>query len=191
MKIFSKIYDMAMRWATHPRASLYLMGLSFMEASFFPIPPDVMLAPMSLAKPDKAWRYASLATLFSTLGGLFGYLIGMFFIVLLLPFIHKVGYYPSYVTVESWFAHWGFWAMLIAGFTPIPFKLFTIAAGAAHMPLLPFVIAALLGRAGRFFLVASLMVLGGEKMEQFLRRYVDWIGWGVLVVLLLILYLYH
>jgi len=189
--IFSKVYNRFMRLADHAYAPFYLMGLSFAEASFFPIPPDVMLAPMSLAKPEKAWWYASITTAFSVLGGLFGYLLGSFFIVLLLPLIQNFGYGHAYQTVHHWFEQWGFWAMLIAGFTPIPYKLFTIAAGAVHMAIFPFVIASILGRAGRFYLVAGLMVLGGRRMEQFIQRYVDWIGWGVLVIALLVFYLKH
>ena len=95
MRIFSKVYNRVMVWAQHRHALKYLIGLSFSEASFFPIPPDVMLAPMSLAKPDRAWYYAGMTTVSSTLGGLFGYLLGMFFITLLLPLIHEYGYFDN------------------------------------------------------------------------------------------------
>lgn len=174
------MYHRVMRWVKHPHAPYYLMGLSFTEASFFPIPPDVMLAPMALSKPDKALWYALLTTISSTLGGLFGYILGMFFFILIQPLIVKFGYFPAYEHVQIWFQDWGFWALIVAGFTPIPYKLFTIAAGAMHMAVLPFILAAFIGRGGRFFLVAALMRFGGAKMEAALSRYVDIIGWAVL-----------
>lgn len=178
-----------MEWVQHPHAQYYLMGLSFTEASFFPIPPDVMLAPMALSRPERAWWYALITTIASTLGGLFGYILGMFFWVLMQPFIVKLGYFSAYENVQVWFQDWGFWALIVAGFTPIPYKLFTIAAGAMHMAIIPFVFAAFLGRAGRFFLVATLMRFGGAKMEAALRRYVDVIGWTVLVLVAVVVIL--
>lgn len=191
MRLFSKIYDRVMRWSTHPHAPVYLFGLSFSEASFFPVPPDVMLAPMSLSKPERAWWYATLTTLASTLGGIAGYLLGLFFWAMLQPWVFHLGYENAYHTVQAWFEHWGFWALFLAGFTPIPYKLFTLSAGAAHMVFIPFVMASLLGRGARFFLVASLMKMGGSKLEGHLRTYIDWIGWVTLLLLLVALYFYH
>lgn len=191
MRIFSKIYDRVMHWSKHPHALYYLMGLSFTEASFFPIPPDVMLAPMSLSKPDRAFWYALLTAISSTLGGVFGYLLGLFFWAVIQPWVVQLGYQSAHQTAQLWFEHYGFWALIIAGFTPIPYKLFTIAAGAMHMAIIPFVVAAFLGRAGRFFLVASLMRFGGEKMERVLRQYVDLIGWVTVVVIAILFYVYH
>jgi membrane protein YqaA with SNARE-associated domain len=189
MKIFSPLYQRTMQWARHPRAPWYLGGLSFAESSFFPIPPDVMLAPMSLANPARAWRFAALTTLASVLGGLFGYLIGLFAFDLAVPVIRDWGYWDHYLRARAWFDQWGFWAIFVAGFSPIPYKVFTITAGVIGMALLPFTLASLVGRGGRFFLVAALMAWGGERMEGALRRYIDLIGWlTVLAVLLLILW---
>jgi membrane protein YqaA with SNARE-associated domain len=177
MKIFSALYARAMRWAAHRHAPRYLAGLSFAESSFFPIPPDVMLAPMALAQPSKALRFAALTTVASVLGGLFGYFIGRFAFELVEPLIRDYGYWERYLQAQVWFQRWGFWAVFLAGFSPIPYKVFTIAAGVISMALLPFVIASAIGRGARFFLVASLVAWGGPRMEHLLRRYIDGIGW--------------
>jgi membrane protein YqaA with SNARE-associated domain len=182
MKIFSKLYERVMQWSQHQHAPYYLSGLSFIEASFFPLPPDLMLAPMSLSKPHKAWHYAALAALFSTLGGVFGYLIGFFGFEIIYPWVVKLGYESAYTMAQMWFKDWGFWAMFIVAFTPIPYKIFTIAAGALNMALFPFVMASLIGRAARFFLVAALMRWGGQRMDSLLRVIVDRLGWAVVVL---------
>lgn len=185
MKIFSPLYERAMRWSRHPRAPWYLAGLSFAESSFFPIPPDVMLAPMALASPRRAPWFALLTTLASVAGGLLGYLIGYFAFDAIQPWLRDSSYWPAYEQAVRWFEQWGFWAIFVAGFSPIPYKVFTIAAGVAAMPLLPFALASLIGRGGRFFLVAGLMAWGGERMEGVLRRYVDRIGWATVVAVAL------
>ena len=188
--IFRKLYDLVLRWSAHRHAPYYLASLSFLEASVFPVPPDVMLAPMTLAKPRSAWRYALITTLSSTIGALLGYAIGMFFFTLIYPYLQYMGYVDAYHKAYLWFTLYGFWALFIAALTPIPFKLFTIAAGALHMMLLPFILACLLGRAARFYLVAGLVRLGGERMASLLRRYVDIIGWSVLAIIVLV-YIYY
>lgn len=179
MGLFSSLYSRTMQWSRHPRAPWYLALLSFAESSFFPIPPDVMLAPMSLARPDRAWALAALTTITSVLGGVAGYLIGWLAFEFIEPFLQASGYWPKYLEAREWFDHWGFWAVFVAGFSPIPYKLFTIAAGVISMPIVPFVVASLIGRGGRFFLVAGLMRAGGAPMEELLRRYVDRLGWAV------------
>lgn len=185
MKLFSPLYRRAMVWSRHPRAPWYLGGLSFAESSFFPIPPDVMLVPMCLANPGQAWRLALLTTLTSVAGGLFGYAIGTFAIDAILPWLQASHYGPAYQTAVEWFGHWGFWAVFIAGFSPIPYKLFTIAAGAMSMALMPFAFASLIGRGARFFLIAALMAWGGARMEAALYRHADRLGWAAVVVLVL------
>lgn len=188
MKLFSSIFDKVMVWSRHRHAQFYLSGLSFVESCVLPFPPpDVMLAPMSLANPSRAWWYAALTTVMSVLGGLMGYVIGVFFFELIEPVLHSAGYWDTYQLAVSKFNEWGVWAVFIAGFSPIPYKIFTISAGALQMAVLPFVIASLLGRGARFFMVAALMVWGGEKMEKQLRQYVDLIGW-IVVVLVVVLY---
>lgn len=189
MKLFSGLYGKVMQWARHKYATYWLALVSFSESSFFLIPPDVMLAPMSLARPDKAWFYAGLTTIASVLGGLLGYLIGVFALQMVEPWIIQFGYVEAYQTAQQWFAEYGFWAIFLAGFTPIPYKIFTIAAGAVGMLLLPFILGSLIGRGMRFFLVAGLMKWGGPSFEEKLHSWVDRLGWltvGGLVVAYLI-----
>jgi membrane protein YqaA with SNARE-associated domain len=181
--MFQKLYDKALVWAKHRHAAKYLCALSFAESSFFPIPPDVMLAPMALAQPNKAFRLAFLTTLFSILGGILGYGIGFFMFDSIAPWLQETRYWDKYLTAEIWFKDWGFWAVLIAGFSPIPYKVFTIAAGALNMLFIPFVLASIAGRGARFFLVAMLIARGGEKLESKLRQYIDLIGWVVVALI--------
>ncbi|MEQ1601979.1 MAG: DedA family protein [Methylophilaceae bacterium] len=190
MKIFSPLYKKAMTWSRHPKAPWILGIMSFAESSFFPIPPDVMLAPMSLANPSKAWKFALLTTLTSVIGGLFGYLIGTFAFDLIEPTLKTSSYWPHYQTAVSWFDKWGFWAIFVAGFSPIPYKVFTIAAGTVSMALLPFTLASLIGRGGRFFLVAGLMAWGGQRMELTLQKYIDRIGWASVALVILGILIY-
>ena len=182
MKPFSALYARAMRWSRHRHAPWYLGVVSFAESSFFPIPPDAMLAPMSLANPSKAWRFALITTLTSVAGGLFGYAIGYFTFDAIEPWLRESKYWDSYQAAVAWFGEWGFWAIFIAGFSPIPYKVFTIAAGALSMALLPFTLASLIGRGARFFLVAGLMAWGGARMEALLHRYVERLGWATVAV---------
>lgn len=179
-----------MQWSRHPRAPWYLGGLSFAESSFFPIPPDVMLAPMALARPDRAWRLAFITTLASVAGGLAGYAIGHFAFELVAPWIEaRPRYAEGYRLAVDWFERYGFWAVFVAGFSPIPYKVFTIAAGVLSMALLPFVLASVIGRGARFYLVAGLMRLGGARMEAALHRYVDTLGWAVVAAVVIALLL--
>lgn len=191
MKLFGPLYDRVMRWAAHPHARWYLCALSFMESSFFPIPTVFMLVPMVAAKPKQGWYLASLATVTSVAGGLLGYLIGYALIEVAMPLIIDFGYLDSFNLAHSWFQEWGFWALFLAGVSPIPYKIFTIAAGSLSMHLLPFVIASLIGRAIQFFLAAGLLVFLGPKFEPVIRRYVDWFGWGTLILAVVIYLLVH
>ncbi|MGB5733676.1 MAG: YqaA family protein [Thiohalocapsa sp.] len=190
MRLFSKLYDRVMSWSRHRHAQWYLGGLSFAESSFFPIPPDVMLAPMSMAQPARAWRFALLTTLASVAGGMLGYAIGMFAFDLIQPFVGEGGrYQDAFEHGKQWFDRWGVWAVFLAGFSPIPYKIFTITAGVLSMAFLPFVIASAVGRGARFFLVAALMAWGGEPMERRLRQYVDTMGWIMIGLIALVLIL--
>ncbi len=130
--MFSRLYDRVLAWSGHPRAAWYLGGLSFAESSFFPVPPDLLLMPMVLARPQHAMRYAAITTISSVLGGLAGYVIGFYAFEWAAPLLHSFGYWEGYQEVREWFATWGFAAVLIAGFSPIPYKLFTIAMRHYH-----------------------------------------------------------
>ncbi len=182
MRIFSPMYRRALAWARHPHAPWYLGGVSFAESSFFPIPPDVMLAPMCLATPARAWRYALITTLASVAGGLFGYAIGYFTLDAIEPWLRASKYGTNYETAVTWFHSYGFWAVFVAGFSPIPYKVFTVAAGALSMPLLPFAFASIVGRGLRFYLVAGLMCWGGERMETALHHTIDRLGWATVAL---------
>ena len=189
MSLFSSLYEKTLIWAKHPKAPWYLGGMSFAESSFFPIPPDVMLMPMALAKPDKAFQYAWITTIFSLLGGLLGYAIGYWLLDVIWPVIESMGYVEKYQQIEGFFAEYGVWIVFIAGFSPVPYKLFTVTAGATGMALLPFIIASFIGRGARFFLVAWVMKVGGERYEAKIRKWIDWLGW--LAVALISFYIIH
>lgn len=186
MKMFGPLYDKVLKWSAHRHAPRYLFGLSFAESSFFPVPPDVMLAPMSLAKPQSAWKFALLTTIASVLGGALGYLIGYFALEMIEPFIYQAGYGEAYDHAQAWFGRWGVWVVFLAGFTPIPYKLFTISAGALAMAFLPFLLASFVGRGARFFLVAGLLSWLGPKVEPKLRHYIEVIGWVTIAFVLIL-----
>lgn len=183
MKIFSPLYARAMTWSRHPKAPWYLGTLSFFESVFFPVPPDVMLAPMCMASPKKAWLFALITTLASATGGVFGYMIGYFAIDAILPWLQTTSYWSAYGMAVEWFGKYGFWAIFAAGFSPIPYKVFTIAGGAMTMAMGPFILASLIGRGMRFFMVAGLLAWGGPRMEALLHRYVDRIGWATVILI--------
>jgi membrane protein YqaA with SNARE-associated domain len=182
MRIFGPLYDRVLKWSRHPLAERYLATLAFAESSFFPVPVDVMLAPMCLANRGRAWRYAIIATIFSVTGGLGGYAIGYGLFEAIEPWLQQSSYWHAYQTCREWFDTYGVWAIFVAGFSPIPYKVFTIAAGVAMLNVPGFFIASLIGRGARFFLVSGLVVLGGDKLEASLRRYVEGVGWVVAVL---------
>jgi len=185
--MFGRLYAAVVRAAGSRRAPSLLAVLAFAESSFFPIPPDVMLAPMALARPQRAWWFALIATVASVVGGILGYWIGVLFLDALLPWLKDLGYFHAYETARDWFDTYGFWAILLAGFSPIPYKVFTIAAGAVGMPFLPFVLGSAAGRGGRFFIVAGLVRWLGPVFEQRLLKYIDWIGWGLVAVIVIVI----
>jgi membrane protein YqaA with SNARE-associated domain len=183
MKLFAPLYERTLGWARHPRAPLLLFLLSFFEAIVFPVPPEVMLAPMSLAQPRRAFWFATLSLAGSMMGMFIGYAIGYYALEAAMPYIESMGFADSFESIKQQAAENGFWLLLIAGFTPVPFKIFTLASGAVGMPLLPFFFGALIGRGKRVFLVAAAIRLGGERAEAALRRHIEPIGWTALALL--------
>ena len=187
MKIFQPWFDRALVWSAHKRAPWLLALLSFCEAIFFPVPPELMLAPMCLAKPKRGYWYAAISLGGSLVGMFIGYAIGYFAMDAVMPLIERFGYADTFAEVKARVAAGGgmtaFWLLVIAGFTPVPFKIFTIASGAVGMPLIPFFFGALIGRGKRVFLVALLIRTFGERAEQILRKYSEPIGWGALALL--------
>ncbi len=166
-----KLYDWTMGIAAKPNAERWLAGISFAESSFFPIPPDVVVVPMVLANRDRAWRIAAICTVSSVLGGLFGYSIGyLLFETLGKQLIAFYGYTDGFDTFNALYAEYGAWVILVKGFTPIPFKLVTIASGVAHYNLLMFTLLSLLTRGARFFLIAALLKKYGSPIQEFIEK---------------------
>lgn len=181
-----------MQMARKREASVYLAILSFLESFILPFPPpDVMLAPMSVAKPDNAMRFASITLIASVVGGMTGYLIGAFLFDQVQPFIFEWGYQERFDTVMRWFELWGFWAVLIAGFSPVPYKIFTISAGVLSLAIIPFLLASIIGRGARFFLLAWCLAKFGPAIESKLVKYIERIGWAIVIILIIIITIYY
>jgi membrane protein YqaA with SNARE-associated domain len=166
-----KLYARVMALAASPNAGWWLALIAFAEASFFPIPPDVMLVPMALAKPRSAWRFAAVCTAASVAGGALGYLIGFaVFDQLARPILNVYGYGAAYAAFQAKFQEYGVWIVLVKGLTPIPYKIVTIAAGAARFDFWLFMMASVLTRGARFFLVATLLHFFGDAVRDFIER---------------------
>ena len=190
MGVLRRGYDALMAAARGPRAVPALMAVAFAESSFFPIPPDVMLIPMMLARPDRIWRLAAICTAASVVGGLLGYAIGaLLFDTIGAWLIRAYGLGADFAAFQKAFADWGFWIIVGKGMTPIPYKLVTIASGLAHFNLALFVTASIISRAVRFFLVGVLIRLFGPTIQVFIERYLGWVTTGVLVLIALGFYL--
>ena len=187
MAVFGALYERVMRWSRHRHAEWYLGAMSFAESSFFPIPVDVMLAPMCMATPTKWWRFALNASLLSVLGGIAGYGIGYLAFEWIEPWLRDSHYWTSYETARTWFDRYGFWTVFVAGFSPIPYKVFTIAAGVAVLNFPLFVLASVIGRGARFFLVAAVVRFAGVRYEEQILRNIERIGWGLVIVSVIVI----
>jgi membrane protein YqaA with SNARE-associated domain len=165
-----RLYDWVMGLAASRHAPSALFAVSFAESSFFPVPPDVMLAPMVLARPEKAWRYAALCTLASVLGGCLGYAIGFYLQDAALWLMKLSGHEGGLDQFKCWYAEWGVWVILIKGLTPIPYKLVTIASGLAQFAFPVFIAASVVTRGARFFLVAGVVKKFGPAMLPVIER---------------------
>lgn len=184
MSPIRSLYDWTLRQAEGPYATYVLFAIAFAESSFFPIPPDVILLPMALAAREKAWRYALICTVGSVLGGLLGYAIGAWLYESLGQWIINTYHMQeAFQRFHDEFNEWGVYVILAKGLTPIPFKLVTIASGVAALPLVPFVLASIVTRAARFFLVAGLVRKFGEPIRTFVEKYLNWVALGVLVLI--------
>jgi len=183
MKFLRKIYDSVLSYSANKNAVYYLFAVAFIESSFFPIPPDIMLIPMILAAKDKAWRYAGIATVASVLGGYFGYAIGMFFFeVIARPLIDFYHLMPQFEEFKNYYTEYGSWIVFGAGITPFPYKIITIASGAVHLDLAVFTIASVLARGLRFYIIAALLYKFGTPMKTFIEKHL-----GLLSILFFIL----
>lgn len=169
--MLKKLYDWTMNLAAGPRAPWALGGVSFIESSVFPIPPDTLLIPMVIAKREKAWIYAAVCTITSVLGGLFGYAIGaVLFDQVAQPILSFYGYADKFASFTERYNEWGVWIVLIAGLTPFPYKVITIASGATGLPLTVFTIASIVARGLRFFILATLLYWLGPPIREFIEK---------------------
>lgn len=179
-----RIYDRVMLLAEGPQAEKWLALVAFAESSFFPIPPDAMIVPMVLARPERAWRIALICTVASVIGGFFGYAIGYFlFETIGRSIVDLYGYQAAFDKFQHQFQEWGLWIILIKGMTPIPYKIVTIASGVAHFDLLVFAAASFVTRAARFFLVATLLKIFGPPLRTFIERYLTLVTTAFLLLI--------
>jgi membrane protein YqaA with SNARE-associated domain len=169
--MIKSLYDWTMNLASHPRAIWALAVIAFIEASFFPIPPDVLMIPLILAQPKRAWLIATVALVASIAGGLLGYAIGAFFYESIgAPILESLGKGDAVLEFNDRFNDVSFWAVLIAGVTPFPFKVITILSGWTAMPLGIFITTAIIARALRFFVVAALLWKYGAPIRDFIEK---------------------
>jgi len=180
--IFAGLYRRCMQWADHPHRERYLVGVSVFESFIFPLPTALLMIPMVIATPDKAVRLATITTLMSVFGAVVGYLLGWGAMEVIEPWIAKMGWIPQLELARAEFVTYGVLAVGIGAFTPAPFKIFTLTAGMLSMPFIPFLIVSLIGRAAHFFMIALLMAWAGPKMEPVVRKYIEWLGWSVIVL---------
>lgn len=186
LNILRRTYNWVLHWAYTPYGPLALFLLAFTESSFFPIPPDVLLIALALGATSKSFRFASICTLGSVFGGMFGYLIGMMFFELIgLKILDFYGFLDKFAMVKEMYLKYDVWFILIAGFTPIPYKVFTIAAGTFGMNFPVFVAVSSLSRGARFFIVSTLIWKFGNGIKNFIDTYFNLLT--ILFVVLLIL----
>lgn len=194
MKFIRNIYDWVLHWAETPYGPIALFLLAFAESSFFPIPPDALLIALALGVRKKSFYFAGLCTIASVLGAIFGYAIGYyvwwnnaneFSEVANFFFANIPGFTQDlFYKVKELYDEWNFWIIFTAGFTPIPYKVFTVTGGAFNVNLILFIIASIIGRAGRFFLVSFLIWKFGEQIKGFIDKYFNWLAIGFTVLLI-------
>jgi len=194
MKFMRNIYDWILHWAETPYGPIALFILAFTESSFFPIPPDALLIALALGVRKKSFYFAGLCTVASVLGAILGYAIGYFvwwestneFSPVAMFFFNNVPGFTEQIffQVKELYDEWNFWIIFTAGFTPIPYKVFTVTGGAFDVNLLLFIIASFIGRAGRFFLVSYLIWRFGEHIKGFIDKYFNWLAIGFTVLLI-------
>ncbi len=180
-----KLYDWVLHWAETPYGSLALIILAFAESSFFPVPPDVLLIALAISIPKRSFFYAFECSISSVIGGIFGYLIGIALMdVIGCKIIEFYNARELFTQLFQKFNEYNFWAVLIAAITPIPYKVFTISAGAANATFWVFLVASVIGRSIRFFAVGTLIYFFGERIKNFIDKYFNWLS--ILFMVLLI-----
>jgi membrane protein YqaA with SNARE-associated domain len=186
--IVRRLYDWVLHWAETPYGTPALATLSFAESSFFPVPPDVLLIALNMGKPKKSFYFALVCSIASVLGGMFGYFIGMALWSGLSGFFFSYipGFTPEiFAKVQTMYNEYGFAAVLIAGFTPIPYKVFTIASGVFGMNFPMFVLASVISRSARFFIVSTLIFFFGEPIKKFIDKYFNLLSAAFVVLIIL------
>jgi membrane protein YqaA with SNARE-associated domain len=184
--VLQRLYDWTINLASRPYATWALAGVSFAESSFFPVPPDALLVPMCLARRDRCWTFGCVCTIASVIGGMLGYAIGYYLMATLGAWIVSAyGLGDKIEVFQAAYREWGLWIILIKGLTPIPYKLVTIASGAAHFNFLVFVLASIATRGTRFLLVAGLLRRYGARMRGFIERRLNLVTWLFLAALIL------
>jgi membrane protein YqaA with SNARE-associated domain len=184
-----RLYNWVIHFADTRHGPAALFCLSFAESSFFPVPPDVLLAPLTLGAPKKWLRFALACSVASVLGGIFGYCIGMFLWSQIgewfFAHLGNIGFTPeNFATFERWYDKWDFWIVFACGFTPLPYKVCTISAGVAKISFVGFLIASTMSRSARFFLVAGLFGWKGEKIRPFVEKYFNWLSLAFVILLI-------
>ena len=189
MRPFHSIYNKILDYSSSRFAILWLSAISFLESIILPVPmQDLLLASMSLRDRSKAFYFAAICTIASVLGAVLGYYIGVQAENHILPILINLGYESKFETAQIYFQTYGIYIILIAGFSPIPYKVFTIAAGMMSMSLLPFVVFSLIARGARYFLISFLVRKFGKMADAWLNKYIDWLGYTLIIVIALFLW---
>ena len=189
MRPFHSIYQKILEYSSSRFAILWLSVISFLESIIIPVPlQDLLLASMSLRNRSKAFYFAAICTIASVLGALLGYYIGVQAENHILPILINLNYESKFETAQMYFQTYGIYIILIAGFTPIPYKVFTIAAGMMSMSLLPFVVFSLIARGARYFLISFLVRKFGKMADAWLNKYIDWLGYLLIIAIALFIW---
>jgi membrane protein YqaA with SNARE-associated domain len=183
-----RFYDKTIEKAHDPRSQWIMYFMAFTESFFLPIPPDIFILPIVLARPNDAYKIAAYNTFWSVLGGIIGYGIGYVLVDLANNIIHYYGFQSAYHSFITQFQKWGFWVIVLKGFTPIPFKLVTITAGLAHLSFVPFLLASIIARSSRFFILCFLLKHFGPSAKDMIERYFTLIFWSMLLLIALGIY---
>ncbi len=184
-----RLYNWVVHFAQTKHGATALFCLSFAESSFFPVPPDVLLGPLALGAPKKWLRFALACSIASVLGGIMGYCIGMFLWSMIDQWVYNhlavIGLTEAnFIKFQSWYDEYDFWIVFLCGFTPLPYKVCTISAGAAKINFIGFLIASTVSRSARFFIVAGLVGWKGEKIRPFIEKYFNWLSLAFAVLLI-------
>ena len=189
MRLFHYPYQKVLQYSKSQFAIYWLCSISFLESFILPLPlQDVLLASMSLQRQEQAYKYALFCTLSSVFGAIFGYFLGVYAIDYLMPLIENWGYVDDFNRTKNWFTIHGIWVILIAGFSPVPYKIFTIVAGILSMALIPFVFFSFFARGARYFLIAMLVRKFGKQCDAWLNKYIDRLGCVLVIVIAILIW---